>query len=41
MLIDFSERLIKQIPDNISLYSLKLQETITSVAEWYADDNVE
>jgi len=39
MLIDFANRIIDKLPQNISLFSLKLQETITSVAEWYANDN--
>ncbi|MEP1561676.1 MAG: 6-carboxytetrahydropterin synthase QueD, partial [Maribacter dokdonensis] len=28
-----------RLPENISLFSLKLQETDTSFAEWYASDN--
>jgi 6-pyruvoyltetrahydropterin/6-carboxytetrahydropterin synthase len=31
--------MIKKLPDNIELYSLKLCETATSYAEWYAADN--
>jgi len=27
------------LPENIKLHSLKLQETDTSFAEWYASDN--
>ncbi len=27
------------LPENIKLYSLKLQETATSFAEWHASDN--
>ena len=38
MLVDFSNRIKKRLPDNIRLHSLKLQETGTSNAEWYADD---
>jgi 6-pyruvoyltetrahydropterin/6-carboxytetrahydropterin synthase len=40
MIIDFSEKIKKHLPDNITLHSLKLQETETSYAEWYADDNI-
>ncbi|HLU81505.1 MAG TPA: 6-carboxytetrahydropterin synthase, partial [Flavobacteriaceae bacterium] len=39
MLIDFSKKISKKLPENIRLHSLKLQETDTSFAEWYADDN--
>ncbi len=40
MIIDFAEKIKKHLPKNIKLHSLKLQETDTSYAEWYADDNV-
>jgi 6-pyruvoyltetrahydropterin/6-carboxytetrahydropterin synthase len=39
MLIDFANKLQKVLPPNIKLFSLKLRETITSFAEWYAEDN--
>ncbi|WP_111683285.1 6-pyruvoyl trahydropterin synthase family protein [Winogradskyella tangerina] len=39
MVIDFAEKIKKQLPENITLHSLKLQETATSFAEWYASDN--
>ncbi len=39
MVIDFSEKIKKHLPKNISLHSLKLQETETSYAEWFASDN--
>jgi len=39
MLLDFAEKIKKRLPDNIKLHSLKLQETATSYAEWYASDN--
>lgn len=39
MVIDFSEKIKQHLPKNIKLHSLKLQETETSFAEWYADDN--
>lgn len=38
MLVDFAERIRKKLPENIHLHSLKLQETESSLAEWYADD---
>ncbi len=39
MVIDFAEKIKKYLPENIRLHSLKLQETETSFAEWYASDN--
>ena len=39
MLSDFAERLLGALPEEIELYSLRLHETATSYAEWYADDN--
>jgi len=38
MVIDFAEKIKKRLPKNILLHSLKLQETATSYAEWYASD---
>ncbi len=40
MIIDFAERIKKHLPHNVSLHSLKLQETETSFAEWFAEDNL-
>jgi 6-pyruvoyltetrahydropterin/6-carboxytetrahydropterin synthase len=39
MLSDFAERLLGALPENIELYSLRLHETASSYAEWYASDN--
>lgn len=39
MLIDFAERIKKRLPANIKLTRLMLRETITSYAEWFAEDN--
>ena len=39
MVIDFAEKIKKHLPAHIKLHSLKLQETETSFAEWYASDN--
>ncbi|MCF6278847.1 MAG: 6-carboxytetrahydropterin synthase [Flavobacteriaceae bacterium] len=39
MIIDFSEKIKSRLPKNIKLHSLKLQETETSFAEWFASDN--
>ncbi|HOI86527.1 MAG TPA: 6-carboxytetrahydropterin synthase [Lentimicrobium sp.] len=40
LLCDFAERLTGALPDGINLHSLKLRETVTSYAEWYAEDNL-
>ena len=39
MVVDFAEKIKKRLPENIKLHSLKLQETATSYAEWFASDN--
>ncbi|MDP5228794.1 MAG: 6-carboxytetrahydropterin synthase [Cellulophaga sp.] len=39
MVIDFAAKIKARLPENIQLHSLKLQETETSFAEWYASDN--
>ena len=36
---DFAVRIGRKLPPEISLHSLKLFETATSYAEWYASDN--
>lgn len=40
MVIDFARKIKDRLPNEIKLHSLKLQETETSFAEWYASDNV-
>lgn len=40
MVIDFVKKIQDQIPDHLKLHSLKLHETATSFAEWYAEDNL-
>jgi len=39
MVLDFADKIKSQLPPQIELFSLKLQETDTSFAEWYASDN--
>jgi 6-pyruvoyltetrahydropterin/6-carboxytetrahydropterin synthase len=39
MVIDFASKIKKRLPNNIKLHSLKLQETATSYAQWFASDN--
>ncbi len=38
MLLDIAERIRPHLPGHVRLYKLKLYETGTSYAEWYADD---
>ena len=38
MVVDFAEKIQKHLPDHIKLHSLKLQETESSFAEWFASD---
>lgn len=38
MLIDFAQRIKPHLPKNIKLHHMLLRETVTSYAEWYADD---
>ncbi|WP_108867666.1 6-pyruvoyl trahydropterin synthase family protein [Aquimarina aquimarini] len=40
MIIDFAKKIKAKLPENIKLHSLKLKETETSYAEWYASDNM-
>ncbi len=39
MVLDFASKIRSRLPVGIELHSLKLQETDTSFAEWYASDN--
>ncbi|MDZ7743124.1 MAG: 6-carboxytetrahydropterin synthase [Bacteroidota bacterium] len=38
-LIDFVNRIREKLPRGVTLHSLKIRETVTSYAEWYAGDN--
>lgn len=38
MLIDFAQRIKPRLPQNIKLHHMLLRETVTSYAEWFADD---
>jgi 6-pyruvoyltetrahydropterin/6-carboxytetrahydropterin synthase len=40
MVIDFAQRIKNRLPKGIILFSLKLQETDSSFAEWFASDNL-
>ena len=39
MVIDFAKKIQDRLPNTIKLHSLKLSETATSYAQWYASDN--
>jgi len=39
MLLEFVKRIQNNLPENINLHHLKLRETATSYAEWFAQDN--
>ena len=39
MIIDFAHVIQAELPSHIQLHSLKLQETDSSYAEWFASDN--
>ena len=39
MLADFARRIAVRLPEGVALHSLKLHETATSFAEWFAEDN--
>jgi 6-pyruvoyltetrahydropterin/6-carboxytetrahydropterin synthase len=39
MVIDFAEKIKQRLPKQTQLFSLRLQETASSYAEWYASDN--
>jgi len=38
MIIDFAEKIKAQLPNHLSLHHLKLRETESSYAEWFASD---
>ena len=38
MVVDFAEKIAKELPEHLSLHHLILRETETSYAEWYAAD---
>lgn len=39
MLADFARRIASRLPEGVRLHSLRLHETATSFAEWFAEDN--
>ena len=40
MVLDFADKIKRRLPENIALHSLRLQETESSYAEWFASDNI-
>lgn len=39
MLCDFARRIRTRLPEGVALHALRLHETATSYAEWFAEDN--
>jgi 6-pyruvoyltetrahydropterin/6-carboxytetrahydropterin synthase len=39
LVIDFAEKINKKLSADLEVYSIRLYETATSYAEWYASDN--
>lgn len=39
MLADFARRIAARLPEGVALHALRLHETATSYAEWFAEDN--
>ncbi|NQV03322.1 MAG: 6-carboxytetrahydropterin synthase QueD [Bacteroidia bacterium] len=37
LLVDFAERIQRALPTGVKLFSMKLRETATSYAEWFAE----
>ena len=37
---DFAARIAARLPEGVALHSLRLHETATSFAEWFAEDNM-
>ena len=40
MVIDFASKIAVRLPESITLFSLRLQETDSSFAEWFLSDNL-
>ena len=40
MVSDFAKKIIIKLPENVKLHSIKLHETASSYAEWFAEDNL-
>ena len=40
MIVDFAGRIIEKLPAHVHLHALRLYETSSSFAEWYAEDQL-
>jgi len=40
IVVDYAQKIKNKLPEGVQLFSLKLYETATSYAEWYASDNI-
>ncbi len=41
LVADIAERIRSHLPEGVELHNLRLYETATSYAEWFADDNID
>lgn len=41
LVLDYASRIRARLPENMKLHNLRLRETLTSYAEWFAEDNAE
>ncbi len=39
LLVEFQQKILKKLPTHLTLHHIQLQETPTSSAAWYAEDN--
>ena len=40
LLVEFAARIRRRLPAGVSLHALRLHETASSYAEWFAEDNI-
>ena len=40
MVVDFADKITNKLPKGVDIHSVKLYETATSNAEWFAEDNI-
>lgn len=40
MIVDFAQKIAVRLPEDVTLFAMKLQETESSFTEWFASDNI-
>jgi 6-pyruvoyltetrahydropterin/6-carboxytetrahydropterin synthase len=40
LVLDITNKILEKLPGDLKLHSIRLNETATAYAEWYADDNL-